>query len=145
MQCWSQSHRYVTYVRALTLLAAGTAGRPLDVQWKHREVWLRGIVLSLHVRRVLHHFFYLLDDLHRGSTSVIKPLWPTHTHIKCLSHIKLLLCIYGSFYSTNICVIACSAVNRGSSARQETMMECMSSCSLSSSSSDSSAVTSVFG
>lgn len=32
----------------------------------------------------------------------------------------------------------CSAVRSGSSLRQETMMECMSSCSLSSSSSDGS-------
>lgn len=34
--------------------------------------------------------------------------------------------------------VTCSAVSSGSSLRQETMMECMSSCSLSSSSSDGS-------
>lgn len=60
------------------------------------------------------------------------------------SHFKLLLygCIRDKLEVNTL--FTCSAVKSGSSAREETMMECMSSCSLSSSSSDRSAVTSVF-
>lgn len=72
-------------------------------------------MLHLHIRGVLHYFLYLLNHLQEREAEVR----PEAASRFCCGRVD------GT----------CSAVSSGSSVREDTMMECMSSCSLSSSSS----------
>lgn len=65
--------------QTLTPLKAGAAGGPLDIQGDHRQVRLRGVVLRLQVRRVLHHLLYLLDNLHGAQAHIIRTQWTSVT------------------------------------------------------------------
>lgn len=103
-------------LQSLTLLVAGATGGPLGVPRRGG-----GSLLHLHVRGVLHYFLDLLNHLHEKERErEIKRRGVSAGKASSLRDLPSL---------------TCSAVRSGSSLRQETMMECMSSCSLSSSSS----------